>query len=280
VVSTAHDSPVDWKPRIVWGALAVLVGLGAWQLTRWITYVNRDARATITIAFDERPPLQLDRALLNAGAFQQDRFRVPRVVIISYAEALFLVTPASFSVRIDGVNPKNVSCGFSDRIATSASAAYLSETIRQAPLTPIEIPQSSASQTLILVPSALHAALAHERGQGIIACRVARPLPAAPTFTDRSITVHALDGPTGAVFFDVSALEDIDNLRFSGGLQVPFAGERTRLLDSSDSIVTAEWANVTAQEQRDIVLVLVGALAAIAAAMAIEAIRPLVEPED
>jgi hypothetical protein len=205
---------------------------------------------------------------------------VPRVVIVTYNEALLLVTPATFSVRVDGVNPKNVSCGYSDRIVASASAAYLSETIRQAPLKPIAIPLSTASQTFIRVPEALHAALAHERGQGIIACRIARPLPAAPTFTDRAMTVRALNGPTGAVFLDVSALDDIDNLRFSGGLQLPFAGERTRLLDSSDSVVSAEWANVTAQEQRDIVLVLVGALAAIAAAMAIEAIRPLVEPED
>ena len=204
---------------------------------------------------------------------------MPRVVIVAYDEALFLVTPATFSIRIDGVNPKGVSCGFSDRIVASASAAYLSEAIRQGPPKPIAIPQSSDSQTLIRVPSALHTALAHERGQGIIACRVARPLPAAPTFTDRAMTVRALNGPTGAIFLDVSALEDIDNLRFSGGLQLPFAGERTRLLDSSDNVVSAEWANVTAQEQRDIVLVLVGALAAIAAAMAIEAIRPFVEPD-
>jgi hypothetical protein len=86
-----------------------------------------------------------------------------------------------------------------------------------------------------------------------------------------------VDGLTGLFLLDISALEDIDNLRFSGGIYFPLAGERTRLLESTDNVVSVEWVDVSASEKRDIVLVTVGALAAIGAAMAIEAIRPFIE---
>ncbi len=99
----------------------------------------------------------------------------------------------------------------------------------------------------------------------------------APTFTERAITVRAQTGLGGAVFLDVSALEDVDDLRFSGGLQAPLGGDRTRILYAGDDIVSAEWVDVAAQEQRDIVLVIIGALSAIAAATVIEAVRPVVE---
>jgi hypothetical protein len=98
-----------------------------------------------------------------------------------------------------------------------------------------------------------------------------------PTFTERAVTVRANTGSGGAVVLDVSALQDVDDLRFSGGLQAPLGGDRTRLLYGGDDIVSAEWVDVAAQEQRDIILVIIGALSAIAAAMAIEAIRPAVE---
>jgi hypothetical protein len=41
--------------------------------------------------------------------------------------------------------------------------------------------------------------------------------------------------------------------------------------------MSVEWTDVAALERRDIILVLIGAISAIAAAMAIEAIRPVVE---
>jgi hypothetical protein len=158
-----------------------------------------------------------------------------------------------------------------------APAAFLVGAENAAALTPIPI-QSRRNDVFIPIPNRMHAALAgapdHRAG---IVCKLARPLAMAPTFTERAITVRAQTGPGGAVFLDVSALEDVDDLRFSGGLEPLLGGDRTRVLYSGDDIVSAEWVDVTAQEQRDIVLVLIGALSAIAAATAIEAIRPAVE---
>jgi hypothetical protein len=115
------------------------------------------------------------------------------------------------------------------------------------------------------------------RARAAIACTFSRPQSTATTFTERSVTVQADTNPPGAVLLDISALESIDDLRFSGGAQVPFGGDRARLAYGDDNIVSAEWSDVLAQEQRDIVLVIVGALSAIAAAMVIEAIRPTIQ---
>lgn len=189
---------------------------------------------------------------------------------------LFLVTPTMRSIAIQGVDPGSISCGsLSDE--REGPAAFLVDPVRTVALTPIAI-ESVRGKVTIPIPNRIHQALARrpEIRAGIV-CKVARPLAMAPTFTERAVTVRAETGPGGAVLLDVSALEDVDDLRFSGGVQTPLGGDRTRLLYDGDDVVSAEWVDVTAEEQRDIVLVIIGALSAIAAATAIEAIRPAVE---
>jgi hypothetical protein len=100
----------------------------------------------------------------------------------------------------------------------------------------------------ISVPEKLRANLQRlSNGQGVIRCRFAHPLTASPTCTDRSLTIEASNGQSGAAVLDVSALDGIDNLRFSGGLTIPLAGERTRLLDSHDKLIFVDWSDVAAQ---------------------------------
>jgi hypothetical protein len=264
-----------WQ-RNLWLLLALLVALIAWQLTRWITHVDHSPRPIVTIAFDERPPFQYERLAFGITALQHERHRFAEAALTTQAHILFFVTPTMRSITVGGVDPGSVSCGSLPN-ERGAPVAFLVGAEKAAALTPIPI-QSRRDDVLIPIPDRIHAALvrAADRRAGIV-CKLARPLAMAPTFTERAITVQAQTGPGGAVVLDVSALEDVDDLRFSGGLQAPLGGDRTRVLYAGDDIVSAEWVDVTAQEQRDIVLVIIGALSAIAAATAIEAIRPVVE---
>lgn len=269
---------INWKPRLYWTLLALLTALIAWRLTHVITHVDRNARSTVAIAFDERPPVSLSLRRSSIAAFQQNRFRIPALVITGSKEALVAVTPAMRSVALKSINPGSLSCRFTDRVFEGASLVFLADAARHEPLQPAPISAANAQGSSIPIPSSLRAALAHSRnGQGVISCTFSGALAAAPTFTDRSLTLHAQNGSAGPVILDVSGLEDIDNVRFSGGVMIPLAGDRTRFLDSTDNVVSVEWVDVSAEEQRDIILVTIGALAAIGAAMAIEAIRPFIE---
>jgi hypothetical protein len=256
--------------------LALIVALIAWQLTRWITHVDHSPGPVLTILFDERPPFQSERFPVLVGALQQERHRFAEAALTSEAHVLFMVTPRMRSILVGGLNPASISCG-SLPGERGGLAEFLVDAENAAALTPIPIQRRRAS-IFIPIPKSMHDALlrAPERRAGI-ACKLDRPLARAPTFTERAITVRAHTGAGGAVLLDVSALEDVDDLRFSGGLQAPLGGDRTRILYAGDNIVSAEWVDVTAQERRDIVLVVIGALSAIAAATAIEAIRPFVE---
>jgi hypothetical protein len=264
-----------WQ-RNLWLLLALVVALIAWQLTRWITHVDHRPRPVVTITFDERPPFQYGRLALGIPALQHERHRFAEAALTSQAHILFLVTPTMRSIAVVGLDPGSVSCG-SLPDERGAPAAFLVGAESATALTPIPT-QSRSNGVFIPIPNRIHATLVRASGHraGIV-CKLAHPLATAPTFTERAITVRAETGPGGAVFLDVSALEDVDDLRFSGGLAPLLGGDRTRVLYSGDNIVSAEWVDVTAQEQRDIVLVLIGALSAIAAATAIEAIRPVVE---
>jgi hypothetical protein len=264
-----------WQ-RNLWLLLALAVALMAWQLTRWITHVNHGARPVLTLIFDERPPFRYERLALSLTALRGERHRFAEAALTSRAHMLFLVTPTMRSIAVGGVDPRSISCG-SLPDERGASAAFLVGAEEAAALTPIPI-QSRRNDVFIPIPDRMHAALTRAPDhRGGIVCKLSHPLAMAPTFTERAITVRAETGPGGAVLLDVSALEDVDDLRFSGGLQAPLGGDRTRMVYSGDDIVSVEWVDVTAQEQRDIILVLIGALSAIAAATAIEAIRPAVE---
>ncbi len=262
--------------RNLWLLLALAVAIVAWQLTRWITHVNHTPRPVVTIVFDERPAFQFQRVPFSLTALQRERHQFPEIALTGSARVLFFVTPSMRSITIRGMDAREIACAALNE-APGATAAMPAGDANIANLAPISV-QSSREGAVIGIPSAMNEALARtpDRRAGI-SCRFEHPLAMKPTFTERAITVRADTAPGGAVLLDVAALEDIDDLRFSGGLQAPLGGDRTRLVYSGDDVVSAEWVDVTAQEQRDIVLVLIGALSAIAAATAIEAIRPAVE---
>jgi hypothetical protein len=271
---------MNWKPRIYWALLAAVTALVGWRLTLLITHVDRGVHSTLTVVYEERPVRHLTLTGITLSDLERERFRVPGIVIDGPSNALLIVTPESRSFTVTNLSPKEFSCGSSNRVYKGASPAFLVEAIRHESVKPDLVASAANGGSVIVVPSALHAALSHvEGGEGLISCAATRQLAAEPTFTDRELTVQA-QGLSGLFMLDVSALEDINNLRFSGGVAFPFAGERTRFLDRVDNIVSIEWDEVLAEERRDIILVVVGALAAIAAAMAIEAIRPFVEREE
>ena len=268
-------SSIAWRARISWALLSAGVTLTAWYLTRLVTHVDREATRLVTIEFNEDRPLDIERVRIDLSAFQKDRFRIPRIMIAGYNELYFIVAPATRSIVIEAKALGSVSCVFSER-ATTGSLAGLIENARRGPFQPATV--GNTPRVIVPVPAALH--LAVERlagGQGVIKCTFGQPLVASPTFTDRKIVLQVRNGNRGAVALDLSALEDIESLRFSGGLISPFAGDRTRIFDNQDRVIIAEWSDVSAQERRDVVLVTIGALAAVIAASAIEAIRPFIE---
>ena len=268
---------MDWKPRVYWALLAVATAIVGWRLTVMVTHVDREASSTIEVFFDEQPTTHPELSELTVSGVQRERFRIPGFVMNGTHRTLAIVTPRTRSFALANVSPKAVSCRFSDRVFQYSPPPVLAEASAKGPLQPVSVLATPSGGTVVVVPRSLHAALVRARsGQGIIACESSRQLAASPTFTDRAVTLH-VDGLNGPFFFDVSALEDVDNLRFSGGVAFPLTGERTRFLDPTDNLVSAEWVDVSAAERRDIVLVTVGALAAIGAAMAIEAIRPFIE---
>jgi hypothetical protein len=267
---------IDWKPNFSWAVLALLTAVVAWRLTHIITHVDPSAMSTVTLSVDEQPPLSLTTRS-SLATLQQARFQIPALVITGYKEALLVVTAPMRSLAVDKRNVANVSCGVSDHVFERASLTFLADAAKEESFKPLPVSPDAVHGTSVPVPSSLRAALAKvPKAQGVIRCVFSAPLAAAPTYTDRSLTLR-LRNTAGAVILDVSGLEDIDDARFSGGVTVPFAGDRVRLLDGSENIVSVDWVDVAASERRDIVLVLIGALAAIGAAMAIEAIRPLIE---
>lgn len=272
---------MDLRPRLYWGGLAVVVALIATALTIWITHVDRSPKPVIGFEVKESNPLRIDRLRLSIASINTVRFRIPRVVMADPRMVLFMVTSGTSSIVLTGVEPRGLRCGYLEDVAAGASAEYWSDAVSREPLQRMSVAPRPSGPLVLAVPATLRRSLASRTdAQGVMACSVSRTLASKTTFTERAMTVHAQNGEYGSLMVDVSALEDVDNLRFSGGIAIPIAGERTRLMDRYDNIVSAEWTSVAAAERRDIVLVLIGGLAAIAAAMAIEAIRPFVENPD
>jgi hypothetical protein len=266
---------MTWHARNLWMLLGIFVALVALALTRWITHVDHSPRPFISIVFDERPPFQFQKVPFTFTAMQGVRNRFPEVALVGRSKVLFLVTPATRSIAMSGVDLAGVSCEAISN-ESGATALLVGVSTNATPL-PVAL-QTTSDGVIIPVPDAVRRALARRPdSRGAITCEVGRELAASPTFTERTATVRASSGAGNAVMVDVSALEDVDDVRFSGGLQALLGGDRARLLEGGNDIVSAEWVDVMAQEQRDIVLVLIGALSAIAAAMIIEGIRPFVE---
>ncbi len=267
-----------WRLRNLWLLLAAAIALVAWALTIRITHVDRAPQREIGIAIDERPAFQFERLPVSVSALQQARHRFPEVALTGREHLLLLATPGTRSLTISGIDPSGVTCGALERIQGDTAAIEAAGDERIA-LAPIDTRVSPGS-IFIPISDAMRARAAATGRRTAILCRFAHAVATAPTFTERAVTMHVQTGTGGAVMLDVSALEDVDDLRFSGGIQVPLGGDRTRLTFRDDDVVSAEWVDVAASEQRDIVLVIIGALSAIAAAMAIEAIRPIVETQN
>jgi hypothetical protein len=289
---------VNWRPTIYWGTLAAIFALIAIFLTRLITAVHLESDRPFAIVFDENVSLVrglTPNALLTATP---ERRKLPTLVITGYNEIVLVVTPGTRGIHILGYTPNQLSCAAPDQSALGVSTAVIVQALQRLSLHPVKVIQSADAEladeaaqlgatlgipknwpiTDIIVPPALERRIRSARfGQGAIRCRFTTPLPASPTFTDRSITIVTLATRTSATLLDVSALSDIQDLRFFGGLVLPWAGDRTRFFDHNDQVVSVEWSDATAQEKRDVILVIIGALAAIAAATALEALRPIVE---
>jgi hypothetical protein len=264
--------------RNLWLVLAAIVALIAWALTLWITHVDHTPGRVITITFNQQPPLRFERApgALLIMLLRPAHLPFPGVALTSPSSILFMPTPATQSIVVSGGRISDLSCSSVD-VKNGGVTALLADSGKGDAITPIAVEQHNRD---ILVPIPLQLSRTFRQmpnGLGAIQCKFSRSQSANPTFTERAVTVQANTQTSGALLVDVSALEDIDDLRFSGGLEIPFGGERARLLYGNDNAVSLEWSDVNAQQKRDIVLVIVGALSAIAAAMVIEVLRPAVE---
>ncbi len=291
---------MNWRPTIYWGLLAALVGICALALTRWITAYHPGSDRVFGVVFEERPP-----AVQAVPRFVGDEVmpfgtQLPRIVITNSNELLLVVTAATRSITLGGFVGGHPTCASMDEAASNASVAALVQAVKRIHMTPIpteradlaslgittpQLPDMTASQlagnvpaVVIRIPPALTAKVkAHKHGQGVIQCEFSAPLAASPTFTDRSVQIMTLSSQSGPALLDVSALTNIVDLRFFGGTVLPWEGSRTRAFDQTDQLVAVEWSDVAAEEQRDVILVIIGALAAISAATALEAVRPIVE---
>jgi hypothetical protein len=256
--------------------LTFLVGA---LLTRWVTKVHPGVEATVDVAFDERPPLTLSLERIDPEQFNTSRYRIPVIALAAQNSVVFIVGPTTRGMTIANHAPREMTCRVDTRVFTATSFIVIAARAERDPSTPVPVAPSGDGGARIAVPDALHATLQRiPKAQGAILCTFTRPIAASPTFTQRTLTVEARNG-SGAVILFVPVLENVDNVNFSGGIIVPIAGERIRLLGGADYVLAIDWADVAAEEQHDVVLVLVGGLAAIAAAMAIEAVRPFIERE-
>ena len=264
------------RESLYWGLLCVLAVVTACWLTVMITRVNYGARAGLNVDFQETRPAPFDPHT-GVETFAEEEFRIPRIIMGENHTAILIFNADTQRIVLSADRSIAITCRLVDAVALHAPVGTVGELEEKAPSEPIAVDGEGSSRLTITIPRSAIGRLKTPDSQGIISCRPHWPIVAAPTFTDRALAVHGINKPNGMVFVDVSALDDVDDLRFSGGVEDPLAGERTRLLVPVNDSVSAAWSDVVAEERRDIVLVVVGALFAIAAALAIETIRPFVE---
>ena len=269
---------MNWKPRVAWAALAILTACVAWLLTRTVTRVHYGATAHLSVAFDERPPVAIAVSHLDLPFLKSSRYRIPAIVLLGRGAVLFLVGPTTRAILITTPDDGSIACAMvRGTFDSAAPLAIVQRVTAGASLEPLAPTLVTGRTVRLSIPPRLHDELRRAaNSQGAIQCSVQSELATPLTFTERALTLTGNNGG-GALLVDAESLEDVDNVRFSGGIAVPLAGERVRLLTAADHTLSMEWIDVAAQEQHDIVLVFVGGLAAIAAAMAIEAVRPFIE---
>lgn len=115
------------------------------------------------------------------------------------------------------------------------------------------------------------------------------PILKQETYTSRRIYFKDLSSPTayktaGQQFgpplskwtLDVSEVGGIDSITFLGGLNSEQSSSSRDLIPDNLRI-GVRWESVPAQSKRDILIVVIGALIALGAATALEALRPFVD---
>jgi hypothetical protein len=291
---------MNWRPTIYWGLLAAFVGICALALTRWITAYHPGTGRQIGVVFEEHPSAAHVVPRFVGDEVMPFGTQLPRIVVTNSNELLLVITHATRSIILAGFVGGHPTCSAMDDAASNASVAALVQAVKRLHMTPIpteradlaslgivtpQLPDMTPSElagnipaVVIRIPPALTAKVkALKHGQGVVQCEFSSSLAASPTFTDRSVTIVTLSSHSGPALLDVSALTNIVDLRFFGGTVLPWEGSRTRAFDQTDQLVLVEWSDVAAEEQRDVILVIIGALAAISAATLLEAVRPIVE---
>jgi hypothetical protein len=280
-----------------WGLLGIFVAVVCVVLTHLVTHIDRGAVYQVGVAFNARNPT--GAVAVSIPNLELHRFEIPILAPTNYDELLFIVTPATTSVTVYDSDPFEMSCAYSGDVQAAAALPTFVGLVRKEPLTllgdhitgvPAKLTLVAGSNSVtrlatrsvwsaeLLLPPGLRANLQRtELARAVIRCSFAKPIVAAPTFSDRSIVVALPDSNTGTVALDMSAFDGVENVRFAGGVSNPNGGDEVRILDAKDRLVRIEWADQAALEQRDIVLVLIGGLAAIAAAAFIESMRPAVK---
>lgn len=286
--------PTGRTEAFYWGLLGVLVTVVCILLTRQITHVDRGAMHEIGVAFDAEPAAGAVGVTLDN--LEQHRFEVPIVAVTDYDELLFIITPGTRTVTVYGAQPFEMSCAYAPDVQSAAGLATFVAMVRRDPLTSIVDRGQATPQPLglsdsvlpltphsvwgvvLTIPPSLRARLQRTTfAQAVIRCSFAKAIVAAPTFSGRSTIVALPKANSGIVALDMSAFDGISDVRFGGGITTPNSGDQLRILDPKDRLTRIQWSDEAALEQRDIILVLIGGLAAIAAATFIEALRPAVK---
>jgi hypothetical protein len=222
------------------------------------------------------PKTRLDSTLLGLFGLGQERGRFPAAALTGAEAILFIPTPATRSVALSGAGNTRLSCQVID-VRNGGITALLAGSTQNAARVPVAVEQRGQSWLISTTPQMRRAFAGMPDHQGAIECILSHPVSGVLTFTERGLTVRAVTQSASATMIDLSALQDVDDVRILGGIEVPFGGDRLRLLSGDANVVSVEWTDMIAQEQRDIVLVIIGALSALAAASVIEAIRPRIE---
>lgn len=266
-------------------------------LTHLITYTSEDSGKLIGVTFDSSHTLGVKDLSTDLQQLERERFEVPRVALSGYKELLFIIPAGTNSITIFGEDRVDATCAYADDAESNASTPAFVALARHGQLVPLDT-KSDPSPRAVTLNSQSHSAVARqmlwrqtisvpeslrvkldgaENAQAVIKCTFPHSLAGSPTFSGRSLSIGVPNEHTGLVVIDMTAFDGISAIRFAGGSPVAAGNDRGRILDSTDRFVRVDWTDEALQEQRDVVLVLIGGLAAVAAAMAIEAIRPFVE---
>jgi hypothetical protein len=281
----------------IWLGTALILAVISAGLTWWITSVNRTpAQNGIELGFD------LTGTALSASVTP------PNVVLTSLGNTLRIafnnvdrrsIEDLNVGPLLDG-NERNVRCENDELDATLGYIEQLPIDTKSQPLSNSELRATEVDESRHPVMIEVETKGVSVRSPGDIFINVVCEMPSPvvhDTYTSRSLVVvqrGSQDRDTQKI-----ALSDYDN--------IPFDAQRITLndadadeihvtdLNSGDTRISStfpvvrgtadatgaklkyHWESITAAQQRDIVIVVIGSLIALAAAALIEALRPYVD---